>query len=423
MAWIKRIVSAAVLAAFSSAAICTALGTKYDIPLDITERLLDLGVSAIADHPDTTPQSVVSRNPYDMASFGGRVYVSHGNYQDNTGPVTMYCYQNESGEATASGVLPTEQVDELFAFDGCLFALETDPKDWAAADVCYMKPGAGEWSIIKGALKGCIHCYDMVECGGSLFFCGAAVETADDGTELTKAAAYRLDKSIADASADDFSFVPAFDRNGEPVTASDTVPRYYEMFVFKNELYALLVDSVEAENGSGGAYRYDRSDDCFRFCGGADTALLFEEFYDVPQDCTRIAHDFEFCGSYYFLLDTLSSPLYRTADLVSYEKVTVPGHRDAVIHDCFDKDGKKLLLASEKTDGGYMNYVFSSADLKNFRLLYYFSSPLYARSFEYLDGYLYFGLGFQVIVGSDGKNHLPDNYTECGRILRVKAEV
>jgi hypothetical protein len=56
-------------------------------------------------------------------------------------------------------------------------------------------------------------------------------------------------------------------------------------------------------------------------------------------------------------------------------------------------DGQVYMLAQSGTAGSYTNYVFASADLATWTEVLRFSATTFARSFEYLDGDFYFGLG------------------------------
>lgn len=423
---LKRTVCTA-LAAVLIFSLCSCRAKEKPVtPIDITGSLEDLGINDKSTYLVDTDPRVISRNPYDMQVFEGKVYVSNGNYQDNTGPVKIYSYQNDSTEATRSYVISTEQVDELYVYDGCLFALETDPQTWGASQVCFLKPGEEKWTVINQALNECIHCFDMVEFEGSLFFCGSSIGYPG-GIESSKSSVYRLDKDITEAGREDFTEVFSVNRSGDVITYGSTsgVPRYYELFVLRGELYAVYYSSYSSKARKGklnfsGIYKYDRKSGQFVYDKTADAEPIFDEFRKVRQDKTSISHDFALGGYYYFLFDNEDGTLLRTKDLKSYEKVTVPGHENAAFRDVIFIKNKPYILASEKTDDGYINYVFQSGDFNNFSLHYTFKTPLFARSFEYLDGSFYFGLGFcGMYFGNAG---LPLHSEECGRILRYKKQ-
>ena len=61
--------------------------------------------------------------------------------------------------------------------------------------------------------------------------------------------------------------------------------------------------------------------------------------------------------------------------------------------------GSKVYLLWSTPDGKkakFVNHVSATSDGKSFTELFSFEAPTFARSMEYLDGFVYFGLGTEV---------------------------
>ncbi len=389
---------------------------------DVTEKMENLGINNEIKWKSDDFESLVARNPYNMLSDGENVYVSCGNYDSNKGPVHLNTYSYQSNEATRVAVLRTEQVNELYIFDGYIFALGVDPQKWGNGELYYSKIGSGKWNTISPAFKNNIHCYDMVKYKDSYFFCGSNVldKTVNGkNVNFSRASVFRLQGEFTGSEGmNSFEEIFITDKNGNLLEyIDDDVPRMYQFFVFKDELYAYSY-GYDAEKYSG-IYKYNYDKNFFEYQTNLEVSFLNKLHSSNEQDRVKIQHDFEWNGKYYFV----AAGLYSTTDFKTYKTEQIPNFRGYKVRDVIFKDGYALCLAGkEVADGTYTNCVFKTEDFESYTSVLSFNSELFARSMELCEGAFYFGLGFDVLSGKTNNSayNIPKNIEKCGTVLRYK---
>jgi hypothetical protein len=86
--------------------------------------------------------------------------------------------------------------------------------------------------------------------------------------------------------------------------------------------------------------------------------------------------------------------------------------------DLIVRDGRLYVLLGSPVDDGHLVRVLASDDLEDWTELLRFHASTFARSFEYLDGYWYFGLGCEV---ADPENWTVEElHPDTGVILGVR---
>lgn len=408
---------------------------------DVTHELDDLGINNGITWNNNNTSRIVSRNPYDMITYGDRVLVSGGNYQDNTGPVTIRYYRRDSDKASYAGQLDSEQINRFYIYNNMLHCTSIDSKYWGAASVYTLKGERVTFQTQQNVLKENIHCYDMSLFNGTYFFCGSTIHYdsnyknySGEDLEMSKAVVYKFTgEDLFSCTSNDFTEVELVNQYGEVLdyeldlssaqrTDSATgekityyyenrgVPRIYDMFEWNGNLYAMYYDQYISNYASNydynGFYKYDEEKGQFIY----DSAMSIDgivEMFDASQDKGKIHHDFSWGDDYYFI----ANGLYSTSDFVSYSRVTISGYEDYIVRDVIFRAGKVYLLcARQRANGSYLNYVLETDDFENYRAILHFDAASYARSFEFCNGAFFFGLGADVINNTCN--------TECGRIYR-----
>lgn len=409
------------------------------ISVDITQDLEYLGINAASYWNDSAAKYIFSRNPYDMITVGDKVLVSGGNYGDNTGPVPIYAYSSDSDDALKTGVLDTEQVNRFYDCGEYIVALAIDPKTWQVGGLYFYDKAEEEWIIKSKVLRDNIHCYDIAEHNGNWFLCGSNCRNKNifgSNTRLSKAVIFRTDGEISPSlGLNDYKEVDIMDRYGNVVDYETIlreyqgnyyiagVPRFYDMFEFKGELYAFYYNPYYKSYSDiahlNGFYRYDDEKDQFIYDESLDSDGILTLLTRTKQDEEKIQHDFEFNGRFYLI----NSGMISTDDFKTYRLEKISGYEDYVIRDVIFRDEKAYVLAGEQQkDGTYINAVFVTSDFENYDLLYTFEDLLFARSFEICGNYFYFGLGVSATAVYDEKKNiiLPNNASDCGTIYRYK---
>lgn len=284
----------------------------------------DLGIPS-ADHYADDP---LSRCPWDMMFFGGRLYVGGGDYGANTGPVKIWAYDPEKGEWTDSGSVPDEEADRFAVIGGRLALAGTDPKEGWEYGNYYVYDGEG-WRVERVLPDG-IHNFDLREYDGMIF--------ASLGVPSGK---YPVVCSADGGKT--FSFVP-FERDGELLDTSRTaVVRAYDLIEGGDGLYVMLrMDEIS----SYGLYKYDGGR--FVFVDELKGRLKGRVFTNRPVTAREYVD-----GRIYFTVGRL----YSTVDFGEMKEVELSEGGTAV--DLYQCGGRLYALCgNERADGTYSASVW-----------------------------------------------------------------
>lgn len=414
----------------------------------------NLGIPSILRYPDNSSY-YYARNTWDMASVDGKLLISMGDYGSNTGSVPIYYYTNDSAQPHASTYygpsgtvvdgLSTEEVKRFFKIDGTIYATATDPLGMGQGSY-YKYDSANDKWIDYYKLPVTVHCYDMVEYDGKIFFGGMVRHANTD--DCIVACVQFLDKNKlgTSTSASNIYFYYA---DGTQYTSESYVSSYdgktywrydywrvYDMFVFKDELYAVHSDgSSYTLNAKSGLFKYDKENNRFvqvydgKVIKGimsvtrnasswtyakndegvyekVDTHFSFEDNSNPIGALTvgiePIYSEF-MCGAKISTDDTfvaVCNGIFKSSNVEAtsnaFEKVPLgEGYENYVTRDAFEKDGKYYFLASEMNGTQDFTTAIFETDEKfeTFRKVLSFDTPSFARSFEINGTYLYVGLG------------------------------
>lgn len=186
-----------------------------------TWKQTDLGIPT-ADIYNT--KQLISRNPWDMTLYNGKLYVGNGDYDANTGPATVIYYDLEASEWKNEGKINDEAVQRFVTLNSELIILGIDPKDSQDFGSYYRQDDSGKWQSVRTVPYG-VHMFDLVSFENSLYY---AIGTA------------KYNQSPVQKTLDGKSFenVPFYD--GEKALLSDEnsgFSRCYGLFEVENKLY------------------------------------------------------------------------------------------------------------------------------------------------------------------------------------------
>ena len=196
-----------------------------------------------------------AKNIWDMAAVDGKVFLSMGDYGTNTGAVPIYNYKNDSTTKYESGYesnittagLSSEEIKRFYEIDGEIYATATDPLGGADGSYYKYNRETDKW-IDYYKLPNCVHCFDMVEYDGEIFFAGMVSDGRSNSNIISCVQKISKDKlcSVTAASNVDFYYADGTKFQAENVnyeyngTASSMFVseywRSYDMFVYKGEL-------------------------------------------------------------------------------------------------------------------------------------------------------------------------------------------
>jgi hypothetical protein len=320
-----------------------------------------------------------ARNIWDMQAFDGRIYFGMGN-SNNTGPAPnarggqIWSYDPDRNQFKVEFEADEEQVDRFRILNGKLVVPGHDPTDsWEYGNWYRLEPNG--WKKHRN-IPGGIHCYDMIGFKGKLF---AALGTKPHS-----------------------EFVVMSEDGGKTWKGGGILGmRAYSLFTVADNLYVSLYRGVAAYDGK----RFHENIDYEWFPG-----------YSGKKRIRLIVRPVHFKGATIYIgahlaTDHQWSPfgLYAAKDPSHVKKIDLPGnHWDLLV-----KDGVLYVLSALEADDAKDKVtvrVTATSDLSTWQPLFQYEFPTFARSFEYLDGSFYFGLGCEA----------DDQRPETGRIFRVR---
>lgn len=374
--------------------------------INVTTKLETLG------QPFTYDTDLDAQNVWDMQSYNGKIYLGYGDYDKNTGPTPIICYDPSSSKFITEYSAQDEEINTYKVLNGQLYVSGLDPIKWLTGDFYRMENGI--WKQYKN-LPQTIHTFDMAYYNNRLYAAtalinyyngeemslGQILESSDNGNTWRNMTEGQLN---------------FYDNN---ITKSDL--NYYDtgrmltLFQFQGKLYGSRI--LSSNNNSKHSYTnhmvcIDSNDKITDLQVGnllpsVDNSKIFYIIFKptvVNDKLIYIVTPENMWGS--------PEGLFITSDLQgSSTRVTLP-EKDALPIDILARGNSTYVLAYIKTaSNDYINIVYKSDDLTNWTEQFRFQQDTFARSFEEMNGDFYFGLGSE----SNNKKE------STGKILRVKA--
>ena len=323
---------------------------------------------------------IYARNIWDMQVYNDRVYLGHGNSNNNgpspnAGPVDVWYWDTMESRFVKEFIVDDEQIDHYRIIDGKLIIPGHDPKEsWDLGN--YYILNENKWKKIRTIPNG-IHNYDMLKFKEQLF---AAIGTKDGG---------------AIARSDD---------NGKTWNIFDLPKRRaYTLFSLNNKLYASTFGNALFEYNKEGFLQ-----------------ILVNLFPNVKSTKNMLmVRPVRFKDTLVYIgannsIDHQWTPfgLYKAKSIEQSIKVKL--HTDDTPYDIIINGSYCYVLvnsAPKIVDGRYKYWikVLRSEDLESWKELIRFEANTFARSFEISGNNVYFGMGSSTAQIS----------SETGNILRI----
>ena len=332
--------------------------------------ITELGIPSKERYSDSHP---VSRNPWDMAVFNGLLYIGSGDYDKNTGPVPIWCYDPKLNLWENSGNVNDEAVARFIEFDGQLIAPGIDPKDNHDFGNYYVLNDNNEWQTVRTVPNG-VHMFDIVKHNGETFYAignsngtQSPVQKTTDGTTFEAINMYSDGRLLTGDSSLGFS-------------------RCYGLFSMGDRLFAMCNwPNLKA----AGFFEYDGT----RFNQVSNLKDLKVNDISISR---QIMYNEKavFNGIGYISFGSF----YKTADFKTMERIPTPN--DSVVQDIVLKDGKMYVLTATKsndTDDAentlYTNSVYEYSENANFYEVLSFQYKAPAMIFCKDGSTVYVGIG------------------------------
>jgi hypothetical protein len=149
--------------------------------LSLVARVDD--IPGIADQPTDSGRRISALWPH-----LGRVHLGYGDYDQNTGPISMVSYVPADDAFETHGEASTEEVQRFLSYDGELFTSNVDPRGHEYdGSVFRLETACGDWEE-AAPIDGAVHTYALLEHEGriwvgtgSVVAAPALVMSSDDG--------------------------------------------------------------------------------------------------------------------------------------------------------------------------------------------------------------------------------------------------
>lgn len=427
--------------------------------------------------------SCYARNIWDMAVKDGKVYITMGDYGENSGATPVYYYKNTSSKATKCGYtnynngvdygLNTEAAQKFFIIDSDIYTASTDPIGMNHGSYYKLDSSSDNWQEYYN-LDYNVHCFDMIEYDGKIFF-GGMTRSSESSSWINGCVQY-IEKSKLTSSTYLTSLSKTVDfyyDENTPFTSESFVSEYdnktyyrydywrvYNLFIFRGELYATHINNqTYSLTDYSGLFKYDKENDRFiQVYNGKETKSLMSVLRNytvasnsdengyyiqtpVPiyynfEDNSRVSGELKkgIEGIYSEPILTASfstdelfvcvcNDIFKSKDLVTFEKASLgKGYENYVVRDAFCLNEKYYFLASKMNgENDYTTCVFETdSSFDEFRRVIYFKTQSFATSFAYNDDYIYFGLGTNRKNNMNNSTAYENKYS--GTVLRVNLE-
>lgn len=313
---------------------------------------------------------VFARNVWDMQVFNGQLYFGHGDAVENSGPIKVFSYDPSSSQFTSDFTVDDEAINSFNIIDNQLLIPGYDPREsWDLGNFYRLENKV--WHKYRTIPWG-VHAYQLLEFAGKLFI---TIGTDDVHPGL-------LSSSDQGATWVDMSGNQFNDR------------RFNKLIVLNSQLYATGLLETGTVKLEGNLFK-DASIPVANIAPGVatDTPVVIQklEYFNNGMVYTVGKRQMYTTDPAEERFETKAKAAFFTTNFQDTVKIRLP--ENSVPTDILLRDGKVLILTHRKLEAGFENIVIESADALNWKETLRFSSLSFARSFEFLEGKFYFGLG------------------------------
>ena len=345
-----------------------------------------------------------ARNPWDMQAFDGKVFISSGDYGENSGPAKIIAYNPKDGSFSNIDSLYSEQITRFYVSGDTLYTFAIDPISWGNGEFYAKKKGSGDSRFeYFDVFPSFVHCLDMIEYDDKLFFCGQVMDRTYSLVQYINLS----DMPVVDEST---THHPRMYKDGVLVTGEHILISMCELFEFEGNLYAHHISSERIGDPYAGLYVYNKELDRFDYVEGEKTLKPVLDKHDGNVDYDLIQAEVTYDNKLVFA----NNGLFYTSDLKNYTECSFgEDYKGFIAHDLLEIDGQLYVLASKQLKNGkHKTCVFVTEDLEEFAEVLNFESNSYMISFEYIDKTFIFGEG----------GTAKDTAESCGNLYAVKVK-
>lgn len=343
---------------------------------DVTANVKLLGNPLSVRYKDNTDY-VYARNIWDMYVFEGKVYFGGGNSSNNppasnAGPADVWAYDPYKKEFAMEYRLSEEQLHLIREFDNQLYIPGHDSREsWDFGN--FYRLESGTWKKYR-TIPGGIHVYDIYKVGNRLF------------AAIGKSLYVEPSAMVSEDDGKTWEYVRCVDKNGNEEMCKYCSNRVYSFFMLNNRLVVNNYNSLVLNSEKG----------LFDYLGQSEANALY---MGVPITERRLERAVVFKReAVYIVGKTINDHQYEPQFLMHAKDETnatkVELQQGMIPYDLLVRGNYLFVLVSTPTGNNtYFNKVLCTLDLKEWKEIFCFKETSFARSFEYLNGSFYFGMG------------------------------
>lgn len=345
-------------------------------------------------------------NIWDLQAFGGKIYLGGGSTVTNPGPINVWAYNPRSQKFVKEYTVDEEAIEHYRIFDDQLYIPAADPTQ-GDRNKFYCRDINGQWQKYASPVVKLAHVRDLIKTdNNNVLMVGNNRQPHKPNREGT---------AIAIETKDGFSFEAGGIENvwvdGQILADFNW---FFSVFRYQNRIYATNASLRDSANFPGAIAQYSPQANQFELNGNLQQEFIPEKLFARggkygSQTIYRPWNPVEYQGyliypvrsysshprSYYQAYMNSIGFFYKSGMGESPQEVKLP--RKALGEDVLVVDKELYVLANQKRrNDQFIVCVYKTNRLDRqikWQRVVKFKSHNKARSFEYLDGTFYFGLG------------------------------
>lgn len=361
--------------------------------MDVTSKLQLLGNPFI--------KSTFAKNVWDMQVFNGHIYLGHGDFNTNEGPIPVIYYDPAASKFVTHFTVDEEEISTFKVYNDKLFIPGTDAReDWTFGNFYIVS--LNNSYIKKRTIPNANHIFDIAYYNGQLY--------AATGTNKNGWGEVLSSKDMGD------NWTTQIPPNSSSVIFTGSWAM--NLFELNNKLCAVASMLFPSKYTASQLARYTN---LLEMDGTTSVIKPYPSSFAPGASTTagyRMKSPTTFNNSLVFL-ECISAAshwnpdsMYVATGLSTSRKITFP-ESTTKPGDIFVRDNTLYVLGNiQISSKSYTNIVYKSVDLKTWTEVLRFNMDTFSRSFEELNGDFYFGLGCDADYLS----------TNTGNILKVAKE-
>ena len=345
-------------------------------------------------------------NIWDLQAFGGKIYLGGGSTVTNPGPINVWAYNPASSNFTKEYTVEEEAIEHYRVFDDWLYIPAADPTQ-GDRNKFYSKEINGRWQKYASPVVKLAHVRDLIKTDNN--------DVLMVGNNRQPYKPNSVGTTIAIETNDGLSF-----RAGgvENVLVEGQVLAdfnwFFSVFRYQNRIFATNASLRDSASFPGSIAQYNPQGDRFELQDDLQQEFIPQKLFARggkygSQTIYRPWNPVEYQGYLIYPVRSYSTNssnyhqgymnsigfFYKSAMGESPQEVKLP--RKALGEDVLVVDNELYVLANKKRrDDKFIVYVYKTDRLDRrikWQRVVKFKSNNKARSFEYLYGTFYFGLG------------------------------